>query len=284
MKYRFIDIHRSAFAVEKMCRTLGVSRSGYYSWRCRPESIYKSRNRQLLCDIEDIVRKSRWTYGSPRVIKELQQRGIICGKNRVTKLMNEHGITVKTKRKYKKTTKSEHKLPIAKDLLCRDFSSPAPNSRWASDITYLHTHEGWLYLTVVLDIYSRKVVGWTLSSSLDSSIAVSALNKALANRKPTSELIFHSDRGIQYASANFRAVLNKHGILQSMGHKGDCYDNAIMESFFSTLKAEIKCFGNLDTKKNAELAIFEYIEVFYNRQRIHSTINYKTPEEFEKST
>lgn len=259
MKYRFIESHRSTFAVEKMCRVLEVSRSGYYSWRFGSKSSIESKNQQLICDIEDIVRKSHWTYGSPRVTKELRSRGVICGKNRVTRLMHKHGITVKTKRKFKKTTNSEHKLPIAKDLLCRDFSSPAPNRKWASDITYLPTREGWLYLAAFLDIYSRRIVGWTLSTSLDASITISALNKALMNRKPSGELICHSDRGIQYASANFRNLLNKHGILQSMGHKGDCYDNAIMESFFSTLKAEIKCFGTLDTKENAELAIFEYI-------------------------
>jgi len=281
MTYRFIESHRPAFALEKMCKALEVSRSGYYSWRCRPVSRRESENRQLLSEIEDTARKSRWTYGSPRVTAELRARGLVCGKNRAAKLMREHDIAAKIRRKFRKTTNSQHKLPIANDLLCRDFFSSEPNRIWASDITYLWTREGWLYLAAVMDIYSRRIVGWSLGASLDAGIAISALNKALQTRKPARELIFHSDRGIQYASASFCSVLNEHGIIQSMSHKGDCYDNAIMESFFSTLKAEIKCFGALETRNNAHLTIFEYIEMFYNRQRRHSTLNYKTPEEFE---
>jgi len=284
MKYSFIENHRSTFAAEKMCKALKVSRSGYYRWRKCGVSRRTSENRRLVFEIERISSKSRWTYGSPRVTAELRARGLSCGKNRVARLMRENGITAKTKRRYRKTTNSQHKLPIAKDLLFRDFSSPAPNRKWSSDITYLRTHEGWLYLAAIMDIYSRKIVGWSLSSSLHTEISVSALAKALQNRKPAPKLIFHSDRGIQFASESFRNLLSEHGIVQSMSHKGDCYDNAIMESFFSTLKAEIKCFGSLDTKKNAELVVFEYIEAFYNRQRRHSALNYKTPEEFELST
>jgi putative transposase len=284
MKHQFIESHRESFAVGKMCKALKISRSGYYRRRKYGESRRAGENRYLVNQIETVFEDSKKTYGSPRVIVDLREKGIMCSENRVARLMHENGIAPKTKRKFKTTTNSHHELAIADDLLQRDFSSPEPNRKWASDITYLWTREGWLYLAAIMDIYNRKIVGWSVSTSLNTEIITSALSKALRDRKPQKGLIFHSDRGIQYASKSFRSVLTANDIVQSMSHKGDCYDNAIMESFFSTFKAEIRCFDPLKTRASAKLAIFHYIEIFYNRQRRHSALNYKSPVKFESST
>lgn len=237
----------------------------------------------LLSEIRVIHRKSRETYGSPRVTAELRDRGIRCGRNRVARIMRDNGICAKMRRKFKRTTDSRHNLPVAANLLDQDFAVGRPNSVWAGDITYVPTDEGWLYLATVLDLYSRQVVGWSMKRRMTRDLVVDALKQAVGRRKPPPGLIHHSDRGSQYASGEFQELLNKHGFLCSMSRKGNCYDNACVESFFGTLKTEMICFERYKTRDDARRSIFEYIEVFYNRQRKHSTLGYKSPVEFEIS-
>ena len=283
MRYAFIEKHRSAFGVERMCRALKVSRSGYYGWRKRGESKRCRANRELLELIIRIIQMSRWTYGSPRITAELGGFGIKCSKNRVAKIMRENGIRAKTKRRFKATTKSRHNFPVAKNVLARQFSAIAPNRKWTSDITYIWTHEGWLYLAVILDIYSRKVVGWSMSGHLTKKLTIDALNQAVSRREPTRGLIFHTDRGSRFACGEFQNLLTKYGMIPSMSRTGDCYDNAITETFFGTLKTELIYFEKYRSRNEARRSIFEYIEVFYNCQRRHSALGYMTPAEFEKT-
>ena len=283
MKYGFIERHRSEFAVEKMCRVLCVSRSGYYSWREQGVSRRDSSNRCLLEHIESIMQMSRWTYGSPRITAELNTRGINCGKNRVARIMRENDIRAKTKRRFKATTNLKHHFPVAGNVLAREFSALKPNLKWTSDITYIWTHTGWLYLAVVLDIYSRQIVGWSMSDRLSKELAINALNHAVTRRRPLPGVIFHSDRGSQFACGDFQKLLTKYGMIPSMSRAGDCYDNAITETFFGTLKTELTYFENYRSRSEAKRSIFEYIEVFYNRQRRHSALGYLTPTEFEQT-
>ncbi len=284
MKYEFIESHSSVFAVERMCRTLGVRRSGYYAWRGRVPGMRCTEDEQLIVRISESYKKSRRTYGSPRVTKDLRAWGLCCGRNRVARLMREHGIAAKTKKKFKATTNSRHALPVAPNLLNRGFNVGRPDEAWVGDITYVWTREGWLYLAVVLDLFSRKVVGWSMGERLTADIVVSALMMAIGNRRPSAGLIFHSDRGIQYACEAFRKLLELHGFVQSMSKKGDCWDNAVAESFFHSLKTEHVYFEDYKTRAEATGKIFEYIEVFYNRTRRHSTLEYRSPAEFEAMT
>lgn len=282
MKYAFIEKRRSAFGVERMCRTLQVSRSGYYDWRKRGVSNRTKANRRLLKSIDDAMQKSRRTYGSPRITAELNAQGIKCSKNRVARIMQKNGIRAKTKRKFKATTNSKHKFPVAANILNRQFSATEPNRKWTSDITYIWTHEGWLYLSVILDIYSRQIVGWAMSNRLTKELTIDAFEQAVSHRKLSPEVIFHSDRGSQFACTEFQELLAKRNMIPSMSRAGDCYDNAVTESFFGTLKTELIYFEKYRSRNEARRSIFEYIEVFYNRQRRHSALGYMTPAEFEK--
>ena len=282
MKFEFIETHRSAFRVTKMCHVLEVSRSGYYAWRKRPKSRQEMENDRLVERIREIHRSSRGLYGSPRVTAELHAQGMCCGHNRVARLMRLNGIRSKIQRRFKVTTRSRHHLPIAPNILDRTFTADSPNQVWVSDITYIRTQEGWLYLAAILDVYSRNIVGWSMGRFLGQELVLGALLQALGRRKLTEGNIFHSDRGVQYASAKVRKLLKDHQFTQSMSGKGNCYDNAIMESFFHTLKTELVQFHTYRTRAEARDSVFEYIEIFYNRVRRHSSLDYRSPFEYER--
>jgi transposase InsO family protein len=282
MKYQFIDTYRSAFAVEKMCRALKVSKSGYYAWKVRPKSTRARENEKLDHYIKAIYRKNRGTYGSPRITEALNKQNIACSENRVAKRMRINCIKAKTKKRFKVTTNSKHNCPIAENLLDQNFRAQRPNQVWASDITYIWTHEGWLYLTVIVDLFSRQIVGWAMSNRLGQELVLNAFKQALWRRQPQSGAIFHSDQGVQYACQAFRDLLHHHKFMQSMSGKGNCYDNAVVESFFHTLKTELIYFENYITRENAKNSVFEYIEIYYNRERMHSTLNYCSPVQFEQ--
>lgn len=281
MKYLFIDENRSKFRLERMCHALDISRSGYYHWRKRGKSSRQLCNEYLLDKIKIIFYQSRERYGSPRVWAELRAQGIMCSRKRVARLMKQAGLVSKRSRKYKLTTCSKHSLPIAPNLLNQNFAVQKPDYAWVSDITYIWTREGWLYLAVILDLFSRQVVGWSISSRMTKELVVSAIKQAIDRRNPARGLIFHSDRGSQYASHEVRNLLAKYLFLQSMSKKGDCYDNAVAEAFFANLKTELVYPYFFSTKEQAIREIFEYIEIFYNRQRRHSYLKYFTPASFE---
>ncbi len=268
-----------------MCRVLRVSTSGYYAWQGRPQSNQKQRRESLVNKIQKIHKiKNQDSYGSPRVHQELQNQGLFCCENTVAKVMQESGIQAKTVKKFRVTTDSEHSHPVAENVLAREFDrATKPNQIWVSDITYIWTLEGWMYLTCVLDLYSRKVVGWSMSSRMTKEFVMEALEMAIRHRCPRDELLHHSDRGSQYASEAYRELLLRNGIACSMSRKGNCWDNAVMESFFATLKKELIHHERYETRSAARASIFEYIEVFYNRQRLHSTLGYQSPEHFEQA-
>ena len=284
MKYRAIEEHVRRFPIRLMCRALQVSPAGFYAWRERPESPHAQRNRGLLVEIRAFHARSRRSYGSPRITHDLRESGQRVSENRVARLMRADGIRAKTVKKWKATTDSRHKLPVAANTLDRQFTVTAPNRVWAGDISYCWTDEGWLYLAVVLDLYSRAVIGWALGSRLTADLAESALTMALWARKPTSGLLHHSDRGVQYASGDYQRLLAAHDIACSMSRKGNCWDNSCVESFFGTLKKELVHHRHYLTRDEAKQDIFEWIEVFYNRQRRHSTLGYRSPAEFEAMT
>lgn len=264
-----------------MCKVLEVSRSGYYKWLKRKPSKREEENETLKFKVAQIYWQSRGTYGSPRIYKQLKKEGIICNKKRVERLMKVLGLKAIQKRKFKVTTNSNHNLPIKDNILNREFDVSQKNKVWVSDITYIPTQEGWLYLAVIIDLYSRKVVGWSMDSTMKKNLVINALNMALNNRQVSRGLIFHSDRGSQYASIEFQELLIENGFKSSMSRKGNCWDNAVSESFFGTLKTELIHHNNYITRAQARRDIFEYIEVFYNRFRMHSTLNYKSPEKYE---
>lgn len=265
-----------------MCDALGVSRSGYYAWSARKGlSRREESNRVLLTEIREVFRLGRGTYGSPRVFQELRCRGRRVGKNRVQHLMRQEGLQAVVRRRYRRTTRSDHDLPVAPNLLDRHFEADRPNRSWATDITYVWTLEGWLYLAVVIDLFSRRVVGWSMADHMKTDLVMNALTMALGNRLPEGELLHHSDRGSQYASFRYQKALDHHGITCSMSRAGDCLDNAVVESFFGTLKSELIHRQTWTTRDSARAGIHEYIEVFYNRVRRHSTLGYRTPAEFE---
>ena len=266
-----------------MCRVLTVSRSGFYSWLKRPESQRKIENRQLDAHIKSIYMKSKRRYGSPKITYELCSRGWKVSKNRVARRMKQAGLKSIVRRKYRPTTDSKHSHPVAPNLLERNFTASAPDRVWVSDITYIATQRGWLYLTVFLDLFSRLVVGWSLSSSLSRKMVLTALYRAIHRRNPSAGLIIHSDRGVQYACNDFRKTLKKHGFIQSMSRKGDCWDNAVAESFFSILKSELIHRERFAGPNEVLHSIFEYIEVLYNSQRRHSTLGYLPPAEYEQA-
>ena len=265
-----------------MCYCLKVSNSGYYAWLKRPQSKRSRENALLLHEIRIVHRRSRKNYGSPRVAKELKSQGISCSENRVARLMKANGIKARTKLKFKATTDSKHNLPVAPNLLNQRFTADGPDSVWVSDITYISTNEGWLYLAGVLDLYNRQVVGWSADQRMTRQLTIDALEKAIIRRSPGPGLIHHSDRGLQYAARDYQQILKQHGMIVSMSRKGNCYDNAVMESFFKTLKTELVYQRRFATREEAKKMLFDYIEIYYNRQRIHSTLGYKTPVEFER--
>ncbi len=291
MRYQFIQANQHEFPVRRMCSVLGVSSSGYYAWRERPVSPREQANQELSLEIHAIHIRSRKTYGSPRVHADLVARGFQAGKNRVARLMRAENIYGRRKKKQTRTTNSQHSYPVAPNRLNRDFHAMRPNEKWLADITYIPTAEGWLYLAAVLDLFSRKIVGWAFADTLESCLVEQAFNMAVQNRTMLSGLLHHSDRGSQYAGDAYQQLLVVQQMQVSMSRRGDCYDNAPMESFFSTLKCEhvfstLKCehvhFQNYQTRSEARTDIFSYIVGFYNRQRRHSSLDYLSPEEFER--
>ena len=283
MKYGFINCHRQAYPLIKLCQFLNVSRSGFYDWLKRKPSSRTLANEQLLTDIKRLHRHSKERYGAIKCWQALLKEGIRCGRNRVAKLRATHGIYAKRRRRFIVTTRSKWTKKAAPNLLQRQFTVEQPNQAWVGDVTFIPTRQGWLYLSVLLDLYSRKVVGWGMSNSNDGDLIESCLAMALEHRKPTTRLIHHSDRGSNYTAKVFQQQLADNGITASMSRKGDCWDNAVAESFFSTLKNELTHEHNFKSQQIARAAIFEYIEIFYNRQRLHQTLNYQTPDEFEQS-
>ena len=282
MKFAFIKENRASSRVKKMCQALKVSPSGYYAWLKRGESRRDKENRILLFHIKTAYENSRRSYGSPRITAELNDKRINCGGNRVARIMRVNGIAAKSKRKFKPSVNSKHNLPIYENLIGQNFKSDLPNRVWVSDITYIPTGQGWLYLAAVLDLYSRQIVGLSMSNRMTGEITADALSQAICRRSPQQGLICHSDRGSQYASREYQELLSSKGFLCSMSGKGNCYDNACMESFFHTMKTELVYFEKFNTRSEAKSKIFEYIEVFYNRQRRHSYLGYRSPVDFEK--
>jgi transposase InsO family protein len=285
MTYRFIDQHKDQWPVRWLCETLEVCPARYYAWRQCLRSAGQQRRDTLLVAIRAIHAQFKARYGSPRIHAELVARGHDCCVNTVAKLMRQAGIAAKTARKYRcTTTDSYHDLPVAENLLDRHFDPAAANESWVADITYIPTREGWLYLAAVEDLYSRRVVGWAMDEHMDSRLVVDALAMAVQRRLPDEGLLAHSDRGSQYASAHYQRLLAKHRITCSMSRRADCWDNAPMESLFASLKKELVHDANFATRAEARASIFEYIEVFYNGQRRHSSLGYVSPAEYEQSS
>jgi putative transposase len=282
MTFRFIDEHKGQWPVRLLCETLEVSPAGYYAWRQRPRSTRKQRRDALLVEVRAIHAEVKARYGSPRIHAELVARGHDCCVNTVAKIMRQAGIAAKTARKFRyTTTDSDHDLPVAENLLDRQFNPSVANEVWLADITYLPTREGWLYLAAIEDLYSRRVVGWAMAEHLESRLVVDALAMAVQRRLLDEGLLAHSDRGSQYASEHYQRLLAKHGITCSMSRRADCWDNAPMESFFASLKKELVHGADFAMRAEARAAIFEYIEVFYNVQRRHSSLGYVSPAEYE---
>jgi putative transposase len=276
-----MQAHEGQFSVSAMCRVLGVARSGYYAWKKREESPRDEENRRLDADIQRIYDLHKGRYGAPRLALELEAEGWQVSRRRVAKRMRALALRAKAAKKFKATTQSKHNLPVAPNRLEQDFSAEAANRKWVADITYIWTEEGWLYLAVVLDLYSRAVVGWAMDGRMTRELVIAALTMAIWRRRPGRGLVVHSDRGSQYASGDYQEVLELHGFLCSMSRKGDCYDNAAMESFFHSLKVEQVNDCRYQTREEAKADVFEYIEAYYNPIRRHSTLNYLSPRDFE---
>lgn len=283
MRYRFVEAYRLVYRVGVMCRVLEVSRSGYYVWRRRRESPRTRENRVLGEHIRSIHAASRGTYGAPRIHAELHAQGRGCGRHRVARLMRVQGIFGIKRRQYRRTTAASHgRAGVAENLLGRRFDVTRPNTVWAGDLTCIWTGSGWLHLAVVLDLYARRVVGWAMGGRHTEQLVIDALTMAVHHRKPKAGLLHHSDQGSQYAAEGFQRLLKAQGLVCSMSRKGNCYDNAVVESFFSTLKTELLRRYRYVTREAARAAIFEYIEVFYNRLRRHSTLGYCSPADYEQ--
>lgn len=282
MMCEFIQEHEGVFPVSRMCAVSGVSRSRYYAWKRRGPSPREKANARLATEIEVVYTASRGTYGSPRVHAALAARGVHCGRHRVARLMRAQGLAGRTPRRRRPiTTRQQAGNTVAPNVLNRDFSATRPDQKWVADITYLDTDEGWLYLAVILDLFSRRVIGWSMADHLQTPLVRAALDMALASRHLTDDMIHHSDRGCQYTSAAYRERLDALGVVTpSMSRTGDCYDNAVAESFFGTLKTECAC-RHFASHTEARCAVFEFIEVWYNRQRLHSSLGYLSPEAFE---
>ncbi len=280
MRFRFIRDHADQYPVDLLCRLLLLTTSGYYAWLVRAPSQRSINDAELTQQIEQLHRDSRGLYGAPRLRAALRRHGVFCSIKRVARLMRGAGLAGRRPHRKRGTTDSKHTLPVAENLLAREFTATKAGQKWVSDITYIQTWEGWLYLAVVLDLYSRRVIGWSMSDQINESLVESSLAMAVSRGSYSSELIFHSDRGSQYAANRIRSRLAELAIRQSMSRKGNCWDNAVSESFFGTLKQELvnRVFAS---REEARAELFEYIEVFYNRERLHSSIGYRTPAEFE---
>ena len=283
MKYTFIKDHKHLYAIKLMSKVLEVSARGYYDWLDRVESKRARENKELLVEIKTIFDANREVYGAPRIYEELIEQGKQCSLNRVARLMKQAGIMPKTIKKFKITTDSRKSRYPAKNLLEQDFSAEHCDEKWVADVTYIPTREGWLFLAAVLDLYSRRIIGWSMSDRLTSKLAQDALQNALDLRQPKDKVIVHSDRGKEYYAGDYQALLKTNDLICSMSRKGNCYDNATMESFFHSLKVEQVHHDDYHTRDEARSVIFDYIEVFYNRQRSHSSLGYKSPVKFEES-
>lgn len=282
MRYRFIEEHQDTFRVTAMCRVLNVSRSGFYDWCRRPLSPRAKANAQLLARIREIHARSRESYGAIKTWRALTAAGVPCGRHRVARLRQAHGIEARRLRRFRSLYAPRQGIPLAPNLLNRAFTAPAPDRVWVGDVTFIPTREGWLYLAVLLDLYSRKVVGWAMGAQQNRQLVLDALTMAIERRQPEPGLIHHTDQGVLYACSAYRAVLAAHGMIPSMSRKGDCYDNACAESFFSNLKNELTWHRRFHGRDEARAAVFDYIEVFYNRQRLHQTLDYVSPVRYEE--
>lgn len=276
-----VDAGQGGLSVVETCQLAGVSRSTYYHDRNRKPSVRARQDAAIGAEVRAIFAETKKRYGSPRIMRVLRRRGVRVGKKRVARLMRENGLIARYKKRFRVTTNSEHNHPISPNLLKRDFTADAPNNVWIGDITYIWTQEGWMYLATVIDVFSRRVVGWAMRPYLSRQLAIEALQRALDLRSPGQGLIFHSDRGCQYASLDYRRILRSHGIQQSMSRSGNCLDNAMAESFFSSLEFELLMQNNFESRSGALWAVAEYIENFYNRDRLHSGLDYESPVEYE---
>jgi transposase InsO family protein len=281
MKFAFIDAEKARWPVEVQCDVFGVSRSGYYAWKGRPEAPRAREDAEVVIEIKAASEVGRGNYGSPRVHRELRAQGRRISRKRVARLMRQEGIVARKKRRFRKTTDSNHSHPIAPNVLARNFNVELPDTAWVTDVTYVWTHEGWLYLAAILDLFSRRVVGWAASANNDRALAISALDRATSARAPAAGLVHHSDRGSVYASGDYGDALTSIGAVKSMSRKGDCWDNAVAESFFATIKGEMIDHEDYHTRAAAIAAIGDYIDGFYNPCRRHSSIGYVSPIEFE---
>ena len=281
MSFALIDAKRAEVPIETACAVLDVSVSGFYAWKRRPASARQSDDMVMLAHIRSEFATSNETYGSPRMHAELKESGLAIGLHRVARLMSENGLKARQKTRFKKTTDSDHGGPVASNILDQDFTAEAPDQKWGVDISYVWTAEGWLYLEIVLDLFSRKIVGWHLSDRMKRGLAIDALRRAIALRQPPAGLIHHSDRGSQYCSADYRRLLRDHGFVASMSGRGNCYDNAMVESVFKTIKSELVWRTSFASRDQASKAIGQYIEGFYNPRRRHSSLGYVSPAKFE---
>ncbi|MFB9995009.1 IS3 family transposase [Deinococcus oregonensis] len=284
MIFNFIEQHQDEFPVELMCQVLEVSISGYSASRGRPESERITKDRVLTAKIRTSFEESRGTYGALRIKADLCEQGEQVSRQRIGRLMRQAALVARGKRKFRTTTKSKSSRPVAANILARDFIADCPNQKWATDITYLPTREGWLYLATVMDLYSRKIVGWALNERLHTPLVIAALNMAIARRQPPGGLLHHSDRGSQYTSEMYQQALDRLQAVQSMSEKGECWDNAVQESFFATLKTEMGLGEAQWGRAQTRTEVFEWIEVFYNRRRRHSALGYRSPTAFEEQT
>lgn len=282
MRFAFVHAEKANHRVKALCRLMEVSRQGYYAWVSRPPNARVEADAELCKAVREVFDANHQTYGSPRVLKELRKQGIEASKRRVERVMRGMGLTPPAPRKHCRTTIPNHSDGPAPNTLARDFTAKRPNERWVTDITYVWTSEGWAYAAVILDLFSRAVVGWAVDSTLHTSLVLRALESALIRRRPRPGLLHHSDRGCQYTSFDYRSRLAEFGVSVSMSRKGNCWDNAVAESFFATLKRELIHRRAWRTRAELHDAVFEYVEVFYNRRRLHSSINYKTPAEVEQ--
>jgi putative transposase len=283
VKYAFIEAQRHQHSVYSLCCHLNVSRSGFYHWLARPESRHKQDDQHLIQHIMDLHYRHYEAYGTLKIWKALSQAHVVCGRDRVARLRRAANIETKRRKRFKVTTHSKYTLWIAPNLLNRQFIVNKPNTVWVGDVTFIPTREGWLYLAVMIDLFSRKVVGWSMSDRNNVNLVSAALQMAIDARKPTKGLIHHTDRGSLYAAHSYRAMQEKYGVIPSMSRKGDCYDNAVAESFFASLKNEWVNFKHYSTRQDAKSDIFRYIEIFYNRQRLHQTLGYETPIQRDES-
>jgi len=282
VKYALIKELKAEHQVSRLCRNFGVSTSGYYDWLDRPKSARQQRDEELKVQIKQSFFDSHEIYGVPRIHEDLKDQGEKVGKKRVARLMKEEALAARSIKAFKKTTVSNPNRPVADNLLQQDFQATAPNQRWVTDITYIRTEEGWLYLAAIMDLYSRAIVGWAMDKQMTVNLVCSALMMGLSRRKVTSGLLLHSDRGVQYTAVDYQQQLTDHGIVCSMSGTGNCYDNAAMESFFHSLKTEWVHHNKYQTREQAKASVFEYIEMFYNRKRRHSYIGQLAPMQFEE--